>query len=381
MSHLESESMTLKRLEVALKKKNWQLLEYGISKAFELINSGIHISHLQEWAYLGEKAKSINSSEPLINQLSEITDRIIQNSNPIPDSEAINTMGQGEITTINPIQSDVIRQAKKIISPGSSFAVVIDSLISKEEATAAFNLNNTLNKQPINNDSKIEIELLSNLAKLVKNSNRPYEELEGFDKFITSCNRAGTIITTGYNVEIIKILNKCKIDYALESLKKPETNDFWKLYPLAGLSSIFYCISCNTRVFIEKSGNITLAACPNCSCMCYPLLYNIDTPGYQSHPTLWYTAYNALIEANNWLLVLQSDMSNKRFALKLIMDAYNKSNNLHNIHIVSSNAKIADYWKNKLEKVSSNANIGAVYFNVDLFLKNNTKLSEVISCT
>lgn len=381
MSHLESESMTLKRLEVALKKKNWQLLEYGISKAFELINSGIQIIHIQEWAKLGERAKSMDSSEPLMNQLSEITDRIIQNSNPMPDSETIKAIERNEITSINPVQIDTIKQVKKIISPNSSFAVVIDSIISNDDSNTVFKLHNAFNMPSIKDDNKIEIELLNNLAKLVKSSNRSYEELEGFDKFITSCGRAGTIITTGYNVEVIKILNKCKIDYALENLKKPETNDFWKLYPLAGLSSTFYCISCNTKVFIEKSGNITLAACPNCSSMCYPLLYNVDTPGHQSHPALWYTAYNSLTEANNWLLILQSDMSNKRLALKLIMDAYNKSNNLHNIHIVSSNTKIADYWKNKLGKVSSKATVGAVYFNVDLFLKNNTKISEVVACT
>jgi len=381
MSHLESESMTIKRLEVALKKKNWQLLEYGISKAFELIKSETQILQPQQWANIAKKAESLNPPDELVKQLGEIVEHIISISNYEPSFEDESSLEQIKVVEPALKHVDITTHVRKVIPNSGSFAIVVDSYTSNDDTNTVFNFNHALNKCLIKEVDKIDIELMNNLAKLVKNSHKRCEELEGINKFITSCNQPGSIITTGLNVEVIKILCRFNIDYTHENLMKPETANFWKLYPLAGLPSVFHCKTCNTRIFIEKAGNIVLTACPNCSGMSYPALYNVDTPGFQIHPAVWYTAYNALADANNWLLVLQSDMSNKKMVLKLIMDVYSKSNNLKNVYIVSNNTQVGEFWKNRLEKTNSKVAVGPVYFSVDLFLKNTMKLSDINAST
>lgn len=372
MTYAESESMALKRLKVALKRKDWQMFDYGLTKIVELLNSGTTISEIQEWYKILDIAKSEKIPDDLLQKLSKTIESVLT-----PTSTTHLATSASAETTINPVKypSPKMASLAKARNPETSFVVYLDNLTTLDQITIVQKLRHNLNKMSLEPDVKLDLSLLSELSKLLKSLDKPYQELNGLETFLSSYPEPGVIITTSYDSEIIKILNRYNIDYSIDDIKKATTDHSWKIYPLGGLTSIYWCPTCNTRTFYQNSSYTVVSICKKCSSAAYPDLYPIASNNPSANPKLWYLAYEALINSANWLLISPPNINEKQVISQLISEACNQAI-IDNAYIVSNKSEIGTWWRNRLEETISNCNVAPVCFNVEILLNNYIKLPE-----
>lgn len=373
MSYAESESMALKRLKVALKRKDWQMFDYGLSRMVDLLNAGTKVSELQEWYKILDLTKTEKAPDDLAKKLSQIINSLLT---PVPsEPHTIIDSAMPQTTTITKFNQPKISPSAKVKTPDTPFVIYIDAITSTEQISLIQKLRHNLNKITIEQDVKLDSNFLTELSKLLKSLDKPNQELNGLETFLNSYPDPGAIITTCQDSEIIKILSKHNIDYSIDDIKKPSTDRAWKIYPLGGLTSIYWCPSCNTRSFYPNSPNTVISVCKKCSSAAYPDLYPIASSNPLSNPKLWYLAYEILINSANWLLISPPNINEKQAIGQLISEACNQAI-IDNAYIVSNKSEVGTWWRNKLEENISNCNVAPVCFNVEILLNNYIKIPE-----
>jgi hypothetical protein len=372
MSYTESESMALKRLKVALKRSDWQLFEYGLTRTNELISSGAQMTEIQEWYRMYENSKAENIPQDLQKILGQIVESIAPEQSTQQRTPTSFTQPASETQKLTPAKSITSTKIKTADTP---FTVFYNSEISQDHFKTLTNLRLFLDNATINPDTQISTTLLSELSVLIHSLDKPNKELDGIEEFFKAYNNSGIIITTGIDSELINILEKNDIDYSIDNVKKPSSNKYWKIYPLGGLTSIFYCPSCKTRSYYHNEYNTVLATCNKCGKAAYPDIYitNIDNP--TGNPKTWYMSYEALANAGNWLLLSPPNVNQKTLSNHLLTESCGKAL-ANNVYIVSINSEIGGGWRNKIEETVSNCNVAPVCFNVEILFNNYIKLPD-----
>lgn len=370
MAYAESESMALKRLKVALKRKDWQMFEYGITRMIELLKSGSKISEIQEWYKILDSAKTENVPEEQVQKLTGIIESIMSPGANIPIQA--DTMSPST-ETVKYTPSKMTAPISIVSDPDVPFIIFLNSTITEEQAVIVNRLRYNLNKIAVEPDAKIDPRFLSDITCLLKNIEPSYQELNGLDELLKTYPEPGIIITTGYDSEIIRILRKNDVNYSIEGVKKASGNKAWKIFPLAGMTSIYWCPSCKTRSFYTNNVQTAVSVCKKCSEPAYPDLYVLDSDNTQVDPKLWYLAYQALVNSANWLLISPPNASENDPVSRLFLEACNYSM-MKNAYIVSNKSEIGTWWRNKLEETNANANVVPVCFNVEILFNNYIKI-------
>lgn len=406
MAYAESESMALKRLKVALKRKDWQFFEYGISRTNEMINSGTKISEIQQWYELLDTAKKENAPEAEIIKLSTIIEGILTPAqsnlhetkattepehyempdkqpvssievedldyHKIPDSvssytEAItqeepaiyNADNQFTTESYTPMyaSSETIVDStnKSLLTKTESkkipLTIFINKNISSDQTKLIDSIRYDINKLGNENDANINFKFLSTLSNLLVTLQKEEEEIEILIKLLKTCPEPGVIITSCYSSILTNLLIENNIDFSIDKIKEPQTTNYWKIYPLRGSSSIFWCPKCKNKTFYNNDEKTLVTTCNKCSEPAYPDLYAINANNPQTEPKSWYHAYGALTNSENWLLISPPKNSENEIIHDLISTALCNTE-LKQAYIVSNDSKTRDHWNNNFNKTN-----------------------------
>lgn len=372
MAYAESESMAIKRLKVALKRKDWQMFEYGLSRTIDLLSSGTNITEIQEWYKILDNAKAENAPEEPLKKLASIIESILTpGSAPSAPSDSSTKSSD----TIKFTQPKISAPMSIVKAPDIPFVIFLNGYINEEQTKIVEKLRYKMLQMSVEPEIKIEPDFLSGLSTLIAELDGSNQELNGLEELLNKYPKPGIIITTGYDSEIIKILKKNEINYSIEGVKKPSSDKHWKVYPLAGMSSIFWCPACNSKSFYHNFSQTVIATCKKCSAPAYPDLHLINTSHTQVNPKLWYMTYKILVNSANWLLISPPDASDNKPVSQLLLEACDKAV-IENAFIVSNKSEIGTWWRNKLEETNSNANVAPVCFNVEILYNNYIKIPE-----
>lgn len=370
MSYTESESMAIKRLKVALKRQDWEMYEYGIIRTLELINSGIIISEIHEWHKVLEESKAEKAPTDLIGKLKTLIEAILAEKQEYAKSYEYKS--QPEI--VQPI--DVNQEAKpKIITPNIPLTIFIDKIINIYETKAIKKMRDYLNRLSFEPDTKIDSSLLNEIAELIYKSEKDSAELKGLGELLKSYPGPGVIVTSSYSNEIITILKQNHIDFYIEGIHKPSSDTYWTVYPLAGLTSIFYCPACKTKSFYPEQIKSVLTTCNNCHSAAYADLYPVDTVEVLVNPRTWYLAYQALTSSTNWMLVSPPGVTEKPSIYNLLHEA-SLNTATSNTFIITESTELGNWWKNKIQENISGCNVTQPCFNIEIALKNYINTSN-----
>jgi hypothetical protein len=373
MAYAESESMAIKRLKVALKRKDWQMFEYGLTRTLDLINSGTKISEIQEWYKILDSAKTERVPDDLIQKLTNIIESILTPGQSPTHTQPQQTSTTAETTSFTP---PPIAPMGRVKPPEVPFVIFIDNDISTEDTRIIQYLRHNLNKLELDPDTKLDAGYLNEAAKLLKSLDKTYQELNGLGELLATYPKPGIIITSNYDSEIIKILHKNDIDFSINNIKKASSDKHWKIFPLGGMTSIFYCPTCGTRTFSYNLSKTIIGVCKKCSSAAYLDLYPIDVNNTQVDPKNWYMAYKALTNSENWLLISPPNITEKVTVSRLLVEATSNAI-ISNAYIVSNKSEIGSWWRNKLEESITSANVAPVCFNVEILLNNYIQIPEV----
>ena len=406
MAYAESESMALKRLKVALKRKDWQFFEYGISRTNEMINSGTKISEIQQWYELLDTAKKENAPEAEIIKLSTIIEGILTpaqsnlhetkattepehqemlDERPVPSinvevldyhniPDLVNTYTE-TITNEEPdiyiadnqfttesytpmyVSSETIVDSTNeslltnIESKKIPLTIFINKNISSDQTKLIDSIRYDINKLGNENDKNTDFKFLSTLSNLLVTLPREEEEIESLIKLLKTCPEPGVIITSCYSSTLTKLLLENNIDFSIDKVKEPQTTNYWKIYPLRGSSSIFWCPKCKNKTFYNNDEKTLVTTCNKCSEPAYPDLYSINANNPQTGPKSWYHAYAALTNSRNWLLVSPPKNTENEIIHDLISTALSNTE-LKQAYIVSNDSKTRDHWNNNFNKTN-----------------------------
>ena len=406
MAYAESESMALKRLKVALKRKDWQFFEYGISRTNEMINSGTKISEIQQWYELLDTAKKENAPEAEIIKLSTIIEGILTpaqsnihetkattepehyemlEEQPVPSIEievldyhntpdSVNTYTEtitqeepniynanNQFTTENYtsmyapsetiIDSTNESLLTKIESKKIPLTIFINKNISSDQTKLIDSIRYDINKLGNESAEHIDFKFLSTLSNLFVNIKKEEEEIENLIKLMKTCNEPGIIITSSYSSTLTNLLAENNIDFCIDKVKEPQTTSYWKIYPLRGSSSIFWCPKCKNKTFYNNDEKTLVTTCNKCYEPAYPDLYAINSNNPQTEAKSWYHAYAALSNSENWLLVSPPKNTENEIIYDLISTALSNTK-LNLAYIVSNDSKTRDHWNNNFNKTN-----------------------------
>ncbi|MDD3013339.1 MAG: hypothetical protein PHC34_06510 [Candidatus Gastranaerophilales bacterium] len=339
----EQEPMAIKRIEVALKKRDWTLFKQGIIKISSMHESGVRWSDTDGWLELMNQAESDYIPPDLWEEFSGLTKSIIESiddetiNNPLPVYE--------EVTE----ETLPVSQDKIAIFYNQDIDLIQTSAIKKHKIT----LNNIMY-----NDSKYtpEPKWFEDLSRLVNNLDKPSSDMSGFLSLISLYKNSGTIITASYDANIVKNLVKSNIEFSLPNIKQIHgTDNHWEIYPLGGLCCSYICSKCGIRsVKTEFNSKTIVGSCSKCAGATYPDIVDISSETAEVNPKIWWGAFKRLSQASVWVLINPPSYNEKPLIKDLLKEA---AINTEKIYIVTPSFEVSEWWKNKLSKLLPDAEI------------------------
>ena len=192
----ESESMTVKRISVALKKRDWELLREGISKTQEKYNQGCAWENLAEWQELLTLGKIENMPQDLWNYFSGLINNIL---------ESCKTEVFEENSTEVPLYCEEQKEFEVQKQSFPKLAIFYNKQTEPAYASAIKKHKITLNNL-IYDHVKYAPEpgWFEELSKLINNLDKPISEISALLSLINLSKKAGSIITTGTGLRFSK---------------------------------------------------------------------------------------------------------------------------------------------------------------------------------
>ena len=78
MVYAESESMALRRLRVAFKRKDWQMFDYSLIRAIDFLQSGTPSDYAKDWYDLLDQMKADAAPEELTQKYTNILETFLK---------------------------------------------------------------------------------------------------------------------------------------------------------------------------------------------------------------------------------------------------------------------------------------------------------------
>lgn len=362
----ESESLSIKRLKVAIEKKNWDLLEKGIKKAMEMKNAGQKFSQIDLWQNLLLWAESEDVPPELWEKLSDFVDKLSGeiNSSTAQNSEIISEYHE---ETSNLIEKDAV------IVYNRSFDKKIMDLIRKHR----LNLNNTIQNPEKNS---FEHKWMQELAALATELDEPQDELKGFISLISLFKKNGSIITNSYSSNIHKMLVKADINVTYPG-SKPDNRKHGKkceLFPLGGTINSFVCTGCSHRsIKTEYHSKTLIECCSKCKSPMYPDITCTNDNYPQTIPHVWYGAYERLASSKIWVIISPPSHNDQISLRNLLLDAARVSC-VEEIYLITHKFEVFELWKSKFINLIKKVDVKQSYSSIVSLLEsyNEANIAE-----
>ncbi len=342
----ESETLSIKRLKVAIEKKNWELLEKGIKKARDMKDAGQRFSQLELWQNLLLWAESENiPPEPweklseFVSSLSELyTSAVIENSGIIDEFHQ---------ETAGLIDKEV--------------TVVYNQAFDKNTLDLARKYRLNLNNIMYNPDKYVpDAGWMNELAALATVFDEPREDLKGFISLISLFKKDGTIITDSYSGNIHKMLVKADIEIVYPGTRAAENKKLgktWKFYALGGSINSFICAGCGHRTLKTEYHSKTLVeCCSKCKSPMYPDITSTNDNYLQTMPHVWYGAYENLVSSRVWVIVTPPSHNDQVMLRNLLLDAA-KNSCVEEVYLVTPKIEVYELWKSKFVNLVKNVQV------------------------
>lgn len=354
----ETETVTIKRIEVALKKRDWTLLKEGISKIQIKFSTNHKWEHIDNWQNILSKA--YDSEIPF--DIKENFCQLIKNILESRDEELKKPVFE---------QKELFRD-ENITYPKLAvvFNETLDTNTNTEIQRHRVNLNNIF----FNNEKfSPEPNWIKNISSLVQKLNHTNNELFEFLSCVNSFQGDKTLITNSYSSSIIKNFMAHHVSYSLNDLKTDVTSsNYWKILALGGLTSQFICADCGNKVIDNNFSTMVTASCSKCSGSMYPDLTDINSLNAQINPKVWYQSFNELSKTDVWVL-MTPPTENEITYRNLILDAARNAKPKR-IYIISNRAGLNEWWKSMLSEILPDTKIMDNFTNVIMLseeFKNN----------
>jgi len=337
----ESETLSIKRLKVAIEKNNWELLESGLKKNNEMKKLGHKYKQPDLWQnlLLWAETKGIPPEqwERLNHFVNNISDSFVVESRSV---KAVEKAEKHYEESVDQIDKDV--------------AIVYNQYFDKNVFAAVGKYRAILNNI-IHNPSKFSSDhkLIEDIAKLATNFDEPQDELKGFMSLISLFKSSGSIITSSFSGNLHKMLVKSDINTVYPGINHEvdQSGKVWEFFPLGGTINCFICTGCGNRLVKTEFYSKTLVeCCAKCKNPMYPdIVYTGDNYS-EVLPKTWYSAYERLVSSKIWI-VINPPSHNDQIALRnLLMDAA-KTSRAEEIYIITHKPNVFDLWKSRFSNL------------------------------
>lgn len=345
----ESESMAIKRLTVALNKRNWELFDQGIKKIEEMFLTGQNWIDTVGWQELTNLAESDYIPPNLWEKFSKLATDILKSIDSRADETTLPAYKTEQNRTNGLYNNQIAIFYNQVTEP------IYSASIKKHRVT----LNNLMYN---NTKYTPEPKWFEDLTRLINNLDKPNTELTGFLSLISMCKNPGTIVTSSYDSNIIKNFVKSNIEFFIPDIKiSANQENSWEILPLGGLSCCYICTNCKHRTMKTGFTNRTIVgSCSRCSNASYPDVYDISEEKPEVNPKIWYQSFNKLCQSKIWVLINPPAYNEQPTIRELIKDAALLSKT-EEIFIVSPGNEVGKWWKTVLGKMLPDAVIKSDY--------------------
>ena len=422
----ETETMTIKRIEVAIKKRDWSLLSEGLVKIREKFEINHRWEHNEQWRELLLQAEEAKLPDELWRSFCSTVSKILGDdvfTTPQEEQRKQISFDKKVFTSSYQHPSSIAEEGLKeqlkerqlsFSEPNKKEEIVISTSFSGEEKSQEFvksdfsenafkdNVAIFYNEDVENSD----IDLISayrnglnlildkksneyfplktwfeSLSYLVSSLNKPNTQMIEFLNAIKNVKVNGSIISAGYSSSVIQTMLKLGINFNISGFKESDKSEnYFKYIPLGGVVNSYVCSSCGSKSL--KTGShfdAVIGCCKKCAGMIYPDIYDINSCYSTSSPKFWYTALNSLLNSKVWVLInppYQSKLQVEDFLAYAISIA----SNLQRVYIISK-AEIGSHWKYQIEENHSSVKVNDQYSSVSMFIEdfNSIELNKTTS--
>lgn len=378
----ESESITIKRLEIALRKMDLALLKTAGYKLHEKFHAGHKFEYIIELKQILKFLQTQKIDEEISELITSTIKEILDNENgakinftttepeivELPEEEYVET-------SVQPYRAAPIEDVKPIYS---STPIPLYSAPVQVQNIENFN---TKNVAIFYEEKNQEID--SRLIKEYKNyiaSNAPINTFLGHLKMVlnilnsdlSSLNKILStfstlknkisLITTSMNSNLLGQLSFNSINFNIPHIFENNVQNSWSFYPIYGQTTIFECQNCG-KTFLNSTNQNTMAmGCPECSEICFPQLNlsnSIDGKPLQG-------AFDALLNSQIWVLINPPYGENAVQMQNLFELAY-KNAVPKRIYLLSQDAERKEFYQQMFYNISQNCEIKANFLTDENF--------------
>ncbi len=343
----ESEAMTIKRIDVAIKKEDSKLLKEGAQKLYEKYHTGHQFEQRHE----------------LENLLKEVKTKHIQND-----------VRDLLVTTIENIlnnrfeEIEVSFQEEEKYAINQSIALFYDDPHPVADFVKIKRYRDKLNTLFLSNEKNIDYDFLKEISQI---NNAVDTQVSGIDKILSmmkSSKFKTSLITSSQSQNILRTLYEKKVDFELASTKNlqydfSQDNSGLDFIPLLGLSNMYICPSCNFKTFSRDFSVKTVCIqCSNCENIAFPDLYPLNPENPLCNPIFWQKGLSAFINSKVWFIINPPLDENKEIIFDFLKTAATSSRP-EEIYILSKENDKKDIYKKMFEQVLVNTTIRTDFHN------------------
>ncbi len=409
----ETEIMTIKRLEVALRKSDFKLLKDGSYKLHEKLHSGHKFEYFD---LLKEIYYNVNNTPNIPNEIRDILiptiEDILSIKQPQPQQEPMAQVNQnrvssltslsyntehkidafetfsapraqqgfnqmqdysknsynqepfqefqspgnlGQISTIDTIQQPNLQESETssilldLKTEAKSVALLYSEDSSIEKIRNINRYREMVSRIKENSDVSLN-EILALISEINTQSNTNVFELKNILDQLKNRENKVNFITNSQSANLIGLLNTSQISY---SLFEADNQKRINILPLFGLTNLFKCYECHKEYLDTQDDFVPLVLqCPQCKRPMFADLYSQDN-------NLDISCYNsslfAFATSKVWFLI--HPLTNDKIISNLLISALKLNNNLEEIFILDKDINIRESCRNLFLDINPNLKI------------------------
>lgn len=368
----ESEDMTIKRLKVALKKNDYQLLKMGTYKLHEKFHTGYEFSMIEDLRAILEYVEGgnipVEIKDILCSTIEEILSQkalkqLTEEDKVMPETSGLTELPSSlnnEITTgfkkIMPPKLEEVQAATppqkvvpksvyyetsrpqvtqetgqekfedkiKPIAEAKDIVVFYDDYKNDVDFSKVKDYKNHLNLLFSKNEDTQDYNILKQISSLTYVLDTDTKDIDRVVSMLATAKGKISFVTASQSQNISRILTEKNIDFEIPFVKKAKNKDAAiDLIPLAGSTNIFVCSNCNLRTLKTDFNTRTLSVqCPHCGGAAFPDIYAINSYNPDCNPVFWHRAFAACIKSQIWILLNPPLDENKEIFFDFIKTAF-----------------------------------------------------------
>lgn len=412
----ESESMTVKRLEIALRKMDLQLLKTAGYKLHEKFHSGHKFQYTSELRQILKYVENEKIDEEIKQLVVSTINEILQKNNEsaAQNTQKVQEYKQSQIFeeeddkaySVPPIYTDSpIEQEQEVSSDG----LIPDDVVNYNTAGSfAAQMPKIEYEQPYSTNSKlsdvfvyyeeknceIDSRLINEYKKAIA-SNAPTNEvlnqiktvlnilnsdLSNLNKILSTLSTIKNKVnfsTSSMNSNLLARFEENSIKYKIPSIFENYAHGSWNFLPIFGQTSVFECTTCGNKFLNRNFEQRSLTMyCDKCSEPSFPQL-NLSNflDGFVLQNT-----FDALLNSKIWVLINPPFVSDKLENLQIqnLFSLAYKNSTPERIYILTQDADKKEFYKQMFYEINENCGIKSNYLTDENFCEDFIK-NEVMS--